>query len=86
MSKTYEWLQESPPEEDVEQRTILAKEEVYKKDGDNYVAIDTDEEKFTIAQKEEKLADIDRRIADLEGQRKENVAEIEAIKTALSVK
>lgn len=85
MAKSYSFLQEKPPEQDVEQRTVVATEKTYIKDGDKYVEDETKEEKFTIAQKEEELANIDRQIADLQASREEKVAEIAEIKTALSL-
>ena len=86
MAKTYSWFQENPPEEDVEQRTIIAAEPTYIKDAlGNYVEKDTEEEKFTTAQKEGELADIDRQIASLEEQKAEKVTEIAKIKTALGI-
>lgn len=84
--KEYTFLQASPPEKDVEQQTIVAKEEVYRKnDVGEYEVSETKEEKFTIAQMEEELANIDRQIADLNKRREEKVAEIAEIKKALGV-
>ncbi len=87
MAKSYDWLQDNPPEKDVEQRTIVATEDLYKKDVDGkYTVTETKEDKFTIAQLEEDLADIDRRIADLQEKRADKEAEIAEVKTALEVK
>ena len=83
MSKTYEFLQETPPEQDAEQQTIVEKEVIYTKDADGkYVEKETKESRFTIAQKEEQLANIDRQIASLQAQRKEIADQISEIKTA----
>jgi hypothetical protein len=84
--KTYEFLQESPPEEDIKQRTIVAKEESYTKDAEGgFVVSETVEEKFTMAQLEVGLADIDRQISSLEEQRIVKEEEIATIKLALGM-
>lgn len=86
MAKSYSWLQDNPPEEDIAQRTIFEQEIIYvKNDIGEYEESKTEEKKFTLAQKKGAIANVDRQIANLEEQRKQKVAELNKVKEILGI-
>ena len=75
MAVTYEWDQPDEPT-DLEQKTIVASEEV----------TETKEEKFTIAQKEQRITQIDEQVATLQAEKEAILAKIVEVKAALEIK